>query len=237
MEIVSWKTGVNRIVTSEASINIGQNAVSSDNSENGSEQSRLNSSGSPDRYQVSMYFSNSTENLFYSKYGKTEWQAFLDWFKYETKFGTLPFYFTSLQDASGEKTDIYKISTSGLPAGSPIGDYIKCTMTWIQVFNDFININETETTADYISALNGSIDFVFLEHPTEDITKSLFTATYSVLNNGDYTDEAELVIENIAYDGYKTCVLYFQEFNIPGIYKINVSFNKSTPVSDTIKVE
>lgn len=227
MEIISWARNVNRIVTDESSISVGQGAVVSDQSENGSEMSRLTGSGTPERYQVTMFFSNSATDSFYLNNGKTEWQAFLDWFKYESCMGTKPFYFHHLSDPNNTTPQVYKISTNGIPTGSPNGEYIKCTMQWIQIFNGFITIPVSSDVGDSISVVDGQIDFRFTEEPNEIPKKEDFYASYQISNNGVLGSASELVIEQMDWDGYKTCILYFQNLENAGLYHVTVNYKDS----------
>lgn len=217
MEIKSWATGVNRTILNETTITIGQNAVQNSNSENGTEQSLLRSSGVPDQYSVSMYFSNSTKNAFYLNHVDnngnhiTEWQAFLRWFKYEIEMGTLPFYFASIGDVSGNTSAIYKIISSGIPKGTPEGEYIKCSMTWAEVINETMNYSQERIVGDYLDFSENIIEFHFTEVPSEIPKKSDFTVSFSIDNeNINYID-----IEYLEYDGYKTCILMYSESVLP----------------------
>lgn len=233
MSIVSWPSGVNRIVTSEASIDIASSGVKSDTSENGSEMSRLTCSQAPDKWSVSMTFSNG-KDLFYQKHGKTEWKAFCDWFKHTTMNGVLPFYFSKIDDPSDTtEAAVYKISSNGLPKGNPFGDQMKVTMTWIEQFTDVISVPEVTVDADYIDLSNGLIDFRFTEQPEDTPSKDDFTVTYSY-NGGS---RVSIVPNALEYDGYKSVLLYIDEFTEAGLYTIYVTYGETTVDSSFVVEE
>ena len=237
MEIKSFASGVNRIVTNETTLSIGTNALATTQTENGSEQSIMKSSGAPDQYSVTMYFSNSTNDSFYHNHTDsngnhiTEWQAFINWFKYDIGFGTIPFYFASLFDVTGETSSVYKIISNGLPKGTPNGEYMKCTMTWQEVFIKPITYTESSAEGDYLDITNGQIEYHFTEVPETSPKRTLFTMTFN---------EEEKVVERIDYDGYKTCVLYFQSIPISEseeqTFTVSVSFNGLTAITGTLIV-
>ncbi len=238
MEIKSWATGVNRIILNDTSITVGQNAVQNSNSENGTEQSLLRSSGVPDQYTVSMYFSNSTKDAFYLNHVDsngnhiTEWQAFLRWFKYEIEMGTLPFYFASIGDVSGNTYAIYKIISSGMPKGTPEGEYIKCSMTWAEVINETINYSQEKIIGDYLDFSENIIEFHFTEVPTKMPKKSDFIVSFSIDNTNTIAN-GTIDIESLEYDGYKTCILMYSESALPNKaigenVKFQVSYDGTT---------
>ena len=218
MKIISWPSGVNRIVTNEASLSVAENGVESDKSENGSEMSRLKASGTPDKFQVSMYFSNSRTDSFYKNHTDskgnhlTEWKVWSDWFKYVSMNGVNPFYFSDLQNPDGG-AKIYKISSGGLPHGNPNGEYIKVTMTWIEVFNEYITVQEEEALADSIDINPGMIDLRFTEKPEETPTLEDFRDELGNPLSEYSLDDGEtwspLVLTGIDYDGQKSAVLYY----------------------------
>lgn len=228
MEIVSWPIGVNRTVLSETTITVGQDAVSKDSTENGSEMTLLKSSGAPDQFAVVMYFSNSTQDSFYNNHidslgnHVTEWQAFLNWFKYTTMMGQKGFYFHKIDDPRDDvkgRSCVYKIMSSGLPKGTPEGTYYKVTMTWAQVFLDAISVSQvTDPAVDSMFVQNGFIDVRLEEKPENPPSKPDFSIT------SDYYAESTVPLKAVDYDGNKSVVLYFDEFNIPGTYKVNVRY-------------
>lgn len=238
MQTTDWPLGVNRIVTSNSSLTIGNGAVVADKSENGSDMSRLSASGSPDRWSVVMYFSNSMQDSFYKKYGQTEWDRFSKWVKFNARMGTIPFYFSKVGDVTNTQKCLYKIASDGLPKPEITGTWVKVTMTWIEVFDDLISIEIPETKADYIEAMNGSVDFRFVEIPEEDFAKQDFTFTYNRDYSGTVMIQNEpLVMEDMDYDGNKSVMFYFQEFTLPGLYTIKARFRDSPEVISQFEVE
>lgn len=237
MNVIEWALGVNRTVTNETTPSIGENALISDKSENGNEMSRLTASNSPDNFSVSMWFSHSTQDSFYRNHTDadgnhiTEWDAFLTWFKYVAQMGTIPFYFADINDPTGKKKAIYKIKSNGLPKGQTHGDKVKCQMTWVEVFNGSITIPEQHLISDTIDLTNGQIEFRFLEPLTDsdlDIDDTNFSASYEYGETfEELSDRGNLVIHGFDFDGYKSALLYFDEFRNAGVYRITVTFTNS----------
>lgn len=216
MEIKNWPVGVNRIILADSGFGHNKNAVVSDKSENGSEMSRLNASGSPDEWKVNMYFSNSKGDSFYKKHGITEWEAFVHWFKYHICMGTVPFYFSKVGDTSETKTCVYKIRAEGMPAYTFQGINVKVSMTWLEVFNDYIEVSFDEPHIDSLCAYNGHVEVWYSDTPEILPEKSQFKFTYNY--NGIVGEE--LVMEDFLFDGNKSCVFYYPEFTHKGIYEV-----------------
>lgn len=243
MKIVSWPVGVNTIVTSETNGTIGENGVEADKSENGSEMSRLKSSGIPDKFTVTMYFSNSTTDPFYASHTDalgnhlTEWQAWENWFKYVTMNGVNSFYFKNIWDPTGKRTAIYKISSSGLPNWNPSGEYMQVHMTWIEQFNEVLTIPDLTADADYLDIEPGMIYLALTEVPSTVPDISMFRdenghslVKYS-LDEG--ATLLELPVYRLDYDGFKQIVLYYDgsltaDESPSGYYEFYVPYNGST---------
>ena len=243
MKIVSWPVGVNTIVISETNGTIGENGVEADKSENGSEMSRLKSSGIPDKFTVAMYFSNSTSDAFYvnhtDAYGNhiTEWQAWVNWFKYIAMNGVNPFYFKNIWDPTGKRTAIYKISSNGLPNWNPTGEYVQVHMTWIEQFNEVLTVPDLTAEADYLDIEPGMIYLALTEVPSEVPDISMFKdgEGHSLV---EYSLDAglnllELPVYRLDYDGFKQIVLYYDSSmtaaeSPSGFYKFYVPYNNRT---------
>jgi hypothetical protein len=219
MKIVSWPTGVNRIVTTESNGTLAENGVESDKSENGSEMLRLKGSGVPDKYTVSMTFSNSTLDAFYRDHtdagGKhvTEWQAWETWFKYVAMNGVNAFYFPDITAPQDGRAAVYQFSASGLPRWNPQGEYVKVSMTWNRIVNEFMTIPDSESDADCIDISPGMIDLCLTEPPSAPPALSDFyneqgvsLVSYSVDSGATFSP---LSIERVDYDGFKTVTLYY----------------------------
>lgn len=243
MKVVSWPTGVNRIVTSETSGTLAENGVENDKSENGSEMSRLRGSGVPDRYQVSMTFSNDAGDPFYrdhtDAYGRhiTEWEAWCNWFKFILLNGTYAFYFHDICSPGEGKTAVYKISAAGLPNWNPNGGYVQVHMTWIRVFTDYLTVREEEPEADSLDVEPGIIELHLTEQPSEPPLKEDFydangesLVLYSVDSGETFSP---LPVMRVDWDGYKTVVLQYDSAltaeTLDGdYYVITVPYGEST---------
>ena len=227
MEIKNWPMGVNRIVLSDSTPTHNKNAVVSDKSENGNEMSRLSASGSPDDWRINMIFSNSRENSFFKKTkrmyeeGKlprayTEWEYFDHWFKYTVAMGTVPFYFTKVGDTTEESTCVYRFKPEGMPTYTFNGNIVRASMTWTEVFNDFITVNIDEPHVDSLAAYNGYVEVWYSDKPDVTPKKSQFSFTYA----HDAIKNEPLVMEDFIFDGNKSCVFYYPEFTDNGVYEI-----------------
>lgn len=219
MKIVEWPSGVNRIVTSDTNGNVGENGVESDKSENGTEMTRLKGSGVPDKYSVTMYFSNSTSDSFYKNhtdaYGKhiTEWQAWKNWFKYVTMNGTHPFHFHDLEDPREGRSKIYKIQASGLPGWNATGEYVQVHMSWTEQINEYMTVVTMVSDADYLDMVQGRIELHLTEQPEAPVLKENFygrdgncLVKYSVDKGLTWLP---LPVERVDWDGFKCAVLYY----------------------------
>ena len=228
MEIIEWESGINRIISNESVPAYGENALNSNKSENGADMTSLKNSDAPDVWTVVMYFSNSVDDSFYANHtigGKhvTEWEAFINWFKYKLCFGTKSFYFNKI--GTENKTAIYRMQSSGLPKPQIIGTTMKASMTWIEYNPVAITVIEPVVSGDYLDVTNGIMDFHFNEKPEDFPQKDDFTAYYQNYdNNGDLIAATySIPIERIIYDGNKTVQMYFQEIDEPDGERIRVS--------------
>lgn len=229
MEIKNWAIGVNRIILNDTSTSIGENSVQTDTSDNGSDMTILKASGSPDTYSVTMMFSNDIEDSFYKKFGKTEWQTFLDWFKYNLLMGQNPFYFHKIDDPRGEvsnRSSVYKIKSNGLPKGSPEGSYYKVTMTWIEYLKNPISFSEEEITVDTIYITDGVIDLRFTDKPETIPEKTDFSAIMENLTTG--ANEETVSLQWLDYDGFKSALLYFDSPTVTGDYLLTLTYKEKS---------
>ena len=217
MKIVEWPAGVNRIVTNDANISLGENGLVSDKAENGAESSRLVGSGCPNKFTVSMFFSNDKNDTFYANhtdvYGNhiTEYKAWENWFRFVSMLGVNPFYFADLDNPDGGYK-IYRISSAGLPKGSPNGSYVKVSMTWIEVVDSYITVQDPEVQGDYIDATDGRIELHLTEKPASVPVLSDFKDAQGISRvfvSDDGGTFAPLVMEALEYDGYRTVVLFY----------------------------
>ena len=99
-----WATGVNRIILDSTSFTFGENALKNDELENGLKRSKKRSAFCPDKFSVKMAF-NWVDEVILHTYdaqgniltdiptGKTEFQLFTEWYKYQHKYGSVPFEF------------------------------------------------------------------------------------------------------------------------------------------------
>lgn len=225
MTIVSWPSGVNRIVTSESSVDLGRDGVKTDKSENGSEMSRPSSLGTPNIWSVSMWFSNAKDDFYRQHNNKTEWKVFQEWFKFRTRNGVFPFHFSAIDDPSDTtESAVYKIVGEGLPKGTPTGDQMKVTMTWKEVFTGVIEVPNYEPEADYIDVTSGQIDFRF----TEALEEAPLTEDFEVKVSYNGGSTVTVPVQRLDWDGNKSVILYIDEPHQAGLYIYSVTYDGET---------
>lgn len=136
MTVIVWPAGVNQKVLSETSITTGEGGFKEDKSDNGWGQRRPTSFVNPDKYNVQMDFDWEIED----SEGLTEYNRFMQWYKFMCKFGANPFVFPSINKQmninGSAKMCHYKI-TSPLQQQES-GSCMRITMTWEEVFSGYI---------------------------------------------------------------------------------------------------
>ena len=117
---IGWSTGVNRVILDTSTPTFGENALRNDELESGGKRSIQKRAYVPDVFAVTMEFDWVNEVILH-KYdqdgniipnqdihtGKTEFQLFVDWYKYEHKYGTVPFEFPKILYSQNTGIDIF----------------------------------------------------------------------------------------------------------------------------------
>lgn len=168
---IGWASNVNKIILDSTTISVGKDATKSSETGTGKEITTLKGSFVPDEFPVEMEFDcfKIIENT-----GKTEYQLFLEWYKYQHKFGTVPFEFPKIlyspqtgikvyDDGKIFNSEFYKITSA--VDGNKNGNCIKVKMTWKTVYSGVVTIPEvnseisgiTKATRDYIDVSFASI--------------------------------------------------------------------------------
>lgn len=153
--VISWAANVNQRIIDQTTMSIGENGFVEDSADNGMfSERRLTSLVSPDTYNVVMDFdwltkiNNSGEE---DPNGKSEFERFVEWFKYVHKRGTIPFEFPSISrfNINGSTKMCRYVITSGL-SPQKSGYSFRVSMTWKEVFTGGITITSRQTEPDSI---------------------------------------------------------------------------------------
>lgn len=179
LNYTGWASNVNKIIIDSSTISVGENALRNDELENGHRRTRARSTYVPDTYSVVMDF--DWEKL--GSDGKSEYQRFIEWYKYQHKYGSVPFEFPSiLYSASnginvyGTHSEYYKI-TSAIE-GSKFGSSIRVKMTWTTVYGGVVSIAQEENVFSNIENLkSNSCDVIFSSVGSVEPVSQTFTVT------------------------------------------------------------
>lgn len=223
---IGWASYVNRTVLSESKITSGTDAKIEDTLKSGGKRSELQGAYCPDTYSVVMDFEADSNVKLYDENGnyvstlpKTEYQYFLEWYKYKHKYGTVPFQFPKIlyspqagirvideyisNRASSNPEELrmeYYVITS-VVEGTKSGSCIRVTMTWKTVYGGSLTITEEPATINGISlATHDYIDILFSAVSDTEPTKNLFSL---------FIDGPSAEIKNFYFDGAYTVRLWF----------------------------
>lgn len=243
---ISWAQNVNKKILDSTQITIGEGGYVEDKSANGEfEERRLTSLAVPDTFNVVMDF-NWLEK---DEYGQSEFDRFVNWYKYVHKRGTKPFWFDTITDfdingainkinpvTKEESKCQYKITSSLKPVKS--GFCYRVTMTWKEVYSGAgILVQQNEIVPDRMTVDNGHIQLYFNHKPIVDPdhpapSKEDFKLYIKEVNETEYLLEN---ITSVELDG--SCEnIYFNEIENPGTYFIKVVY-KTYPLTDGLEVQ
>lgn len=211
-DYIGWATNVNRIILDSTTITIGENAVLNTEIENGYKTSRLRGGYVPDKYSVTMEF-DWTE---IGTDGKTEYQRFVDWYKYKHKFGTIPFEFPAIlysahtgikiyDDMGHNKSVEYYKIVSAAECGKS-GTMIQVKMTWQTVYAGVVTISTPLPSIRDISATHEYVEVHFSEISNDAPISSQFLL-YTRENESD--EFSHINISGFYYDGGYIARLYY----------------------------
>ena len=165
---------------------------------------------------------------------KTEYQLFIEWYKYRCKYGSVPFEFPEIvySPQSGfypeplGRTNIYKI-TSAVECGKS-GTCQRIRMTWESVYSGGIQVVTEGATVD--------------ENCITGLTKDYLEITFSSMGTNapalqDITvyktpvggTQSAVTVKSLAYDNAYTVRLYFQTSLAAGSYTITFATNYTNP--------
>lgn len=231
---IGWASHVNKIILKDTTLTFGNDALQTDEIDSGGKRASLKGSYCPDKFSVVMTF-EADENLSYTTsdnktvtLDKTEFQLFLEWYKYKHKYGAIPFEFPKItyspqtgikviDDSSNNKIVEYYRITSSLEC-SKVGTMVQVRMTWESVFGGIITIPTTqnEIKKDISKVTTDYVEVVFTNIADTEPTKDDF----SVFIDGVKTD-----FNGYFFDGSYIARLYL---SLPsGSHKIKVCYNST----------
>lgn len=200
-----WPTNVNKIILDATTITVGENALRTDELENGMKRSIQKGCYVSDKYSVTMDFDWITVG----SDGKTEYQRFLEWYKYVHKNGSVPFEFPSIiyspqtgveyvdDNNSFNKVEYYKITSE--IQGSKYGESVRVTMTWESVYFGTVNISSTAPVFDRVQNCKQiSLDVVFTGEFSISPVSSQFTLLADSIN---LANSANIEISGFYFNG------------------------------------
>lgn len=220
---IGWATGVNRTILDSTSFTFGDNALKSDELENGLKRTRKRGAFSPDKYQVKMVFDWVNEVVLHvydssGNYdpaqdihtGKTEFQLFTEWYKYKHKYGSVPFEFprilysqntgiTVVDEQSNNTTvEYYKITST--VQGQKSGECIEIDMTWEAVYGGLVEIETQLPVVVGLIATTDYCDIMFKEVSDTAPVAQMFTL---------YINSTQTEMSGFCYDGSKDVRIYY----------------------------
>lgn len=217
---IGWASHVNRVILSQSTISIGNNATISDELQSGGKRTIRKGSFCPDVFSITMEF-NCDDKVTYSDgtttytLNKTEYQLFTEWYKYKHKYGECPFEFPKIlyspqsgiksQDDSYEnqQVEFYKITSAA--EGNKVGHCIQIKMTWESVYGGVVIIpTETPDVKEISKATSKYMDIVFSAVSDTEPVSSDFTA---------FVDGSEVDITGFYFDGGYTVRIYYEELS------------------------
>ena len=230
-----WATGVNRIILDSSSITLGENALKTDELENGLKRSIKRGAFCPDKFSIKMSF-DWVNDVYINGVNthKTEYQLFTEWYKYTHKYGSVPFEFPEIlysQDTGimildtvetgPVNVEYYKI-TSSVP-GNKSGEHIEVNMSWETVYGGTVEIVATTPHIATCEAHREHIDIYFDTLGSIAPTSQMFTLWHG--NNLDIL----LNQTGFYYDNANTVRIQFLPGGVPLNVGDQVTFSMDYP--------
>ena len=189
---------------------MGENALKTDELENGHKRSIKRGAFNPDKFNVVMRF-DWTETV--TGTDKNEFQLFQDWYKYRLKYGSVPFEFPKILyspdtgiyvndslDNGNMLCEYYKI-TSAVP-GQKSGNDVEVNMTWETVYGGTVNIETPLPAIVGIEAHYTYVDIYFSEVSDTAPTHDNFIL---------WLNDQIVTPVGFCYDGSLTARIYYQQ--------------------------
>lgn len=209
---IGWALNVNKDVIDSTTLDLGEGVIETE-TETGKVDTYLKSSCVPEVINITMDFDffEKDEN------GLTEFDRFCRWFKYEHKYGSVPFEFPTIyrtgEDAL-KKLSVYRIKKS--PTFSKRGYQQRASMVWEEVFKEMISIPDSVVLIQGGYVENGKLHIELNEPLNKSPATGMFDITF-------YKNEAVVSnsISDVTADG-ASLDFYFNELPA-GRYQIYVS--------------
>ena len=242
---VGWATGVNRTVYDSSNITLGENALKTDELENGLKRSRKRGAFCPDKFSVKMRF-NWIDEVFINGVNthRTEYQLFTEWYEYFHKYGSIPFEFPKILfsqdtgimvldtvDNGPINVEYYKI-TSSVP-GVKSGEDIEVDMSWEAVYGGVVDVTTDTPLVDTCTATANYIDIFFSVLGTTAPTSQMF-AIYSGTQS---TQDTSVPITGFYYDNANTVRIYYGEQTSGTTITFSLNYPGYTVAKGTFKPE
>ncbi len=206
---IGWASHVNRVILSSTNITSGENATDTENLSSGGKRTVLKSGYIPDKYNVQMEFEWEQPVKIYNSQGqitqvldKTEYQLFMDWYKYQHKFGSIPFEFPKIiyspqsgirvvdNGYNNREVEYYRITSA--VQGQKSGTKVAVNMTWESIYGGSVTIEESEAQCNGVSyACSTYIDISFSALANTEPVSGLFEL---------YVDNTQVPISGFYFD-------------------------------------
>lgn len=227
MSVISWRTDVNTKILDSTTITVGENGWVEDTTSNGYKQRRATSLVNSTKFQVTMDFNWLEKDA----NGNSEFDRFVNWYKYRHAYGTNPFYFESIDRfningavlGSDGKPVMCRYKISSAPNFTKSGFCMRCTMTWEEVYGGIIEIATPVFSVDHISATRGKIGVLYTEVPSEYPSPTSHTFYYSSnVTSTNINDYTKINIDRVSLHGKEAEFICAESFkNLPaGSYRV-----------------
>lgn len=226
---IGWPFGVSKVILSDTSISMGEEATNSDSLQSGIKRTELKGGYIPDKYAVVMEF--EWESPMSQSDPKTEYQHFCEWYKYKHKFGSVPFVFPKIvyspqtgirvldnPDNDPEYLEYYKI-TSGISNAQRSGSKMRISMTWETVFGGIVQYTDPALNENNVS-VSATAKYV-------DISISNIPYGTSSPTAGDFTikidNQSKAITASYFDDDTGNMRLWYDEVTTEGEHTIDVT--------------
>lgn len=232
---IGWPVRVNQIILDSTTVSIGDNALKTDELENGHKQSTQRSPYLPEKYSVKMSFDwvNPVGNT-----GKTEYQLFTEWYKYQHKCGSIPFEFPKILYSTNlgipvmdahqnvQYTEYYKITSA--TEGSKSGEHVAVSMTWESVYTGAVTISQETPAVASLTAKQTYLDVNFSQVANTAPTSSMFSVYTRAGTSGSWTS---VPVTGFVFDGTSVARLYYAQQTLG--YQMTISISNYAGYSES----
>ena len=226
---IGWATGVNRTILDSTSFTFGDNALKSDELENGLKRTQKRSAFNPDKFSVKMVF-DWVNHVYINGVdtGKTEFQLFTEWYKYQHKYCSVPFEFPRILysqntgimviDNNNHNTNVEYYKITQAINGSKSGECIEVDMTWEAVYGGVVSLDTATPAIQSIHGTSNYVDIFFSSVALTEPTNQMFTV---------YIDDNEVEKTGFCFDGSYTARIYYN-YVLHGTVTFGMSYGGTT---------